>query len=214
MQTPTNYFRVKRAPMALTLVLMLNSLFLNRNMLTHALYYDGSQSYSIYPRLDLQLCPNSTLSFDFTVSTSSSHFSDYYDSNLYDTSNNNKNAKSSSSSLGRLLLYSEQQVQVNTIGNAKKQLTNSYFLVKLVSGNRLVLNDYWTSNDISFELPSDYATAWFRLVYTRRATTAEINLYKFEAQTASVKLTLLFSKQVIHTNFIAEEINLKTSSSR
>ena len=143
----------------------------------NGLYYDGIQSYSIYPRLDLQLCSNSSLSFDFTVSTSS-HFNEYFDGGV---ENKVKN------SFGRLLLYSEQQIQVNSIGNTKK-LINSYFLVKLVNGNRLVLNDYWTVNDISFELPSDYATSWFRLVYTRRSTTAEINLYKFETTKSSRQL--------------------------
>jgi hypothetical protein len=193
------------------------ALLLLFNLLFHAnaLYYDGLQSYSIYPRLDLQLCSNSTLSFDFTVSTSS-HFNEYFDSSLNIGGGNSLNIKNTQN--GRLLLYSEQQVQVNSLGTNSKKLINSYFLVKLVNGNRLVLNDYWTVNDISFELPSDYATSWFRLVYTRRSTTAEINLYKFETakssqnEITSVKLILIFSKQVIHTNFIAEEINLKTSS--
>ena len=185
----------------LALCLVLNTFFI----CTRGLYYDGSNSYSIYPRLDLQLCSNSSLSFDFTVSTATHSMG--YNNNFTSSSNiiNNNNP------YGRLLIYSEQQLQVNSIGNTKK-LVNSYFLVKLVSGNRLIVNDYWTANDITFQLPNDYMTSWFRFVYTRKLTTAEINLYKFETtksgadQISSVKLVLIFSKQVIHTNFIFDEL--------
>ena len=184
------------------------------------LYYDGLQSYSIYPRLDLQLCPNSSLSFDFTVSTSTSNTINAYFSN-FTYLNNQKpvNPSLSASATSRLLIYSEQQIQMSTGLNSKK-LVNSYFLVKLTNGNRLVVNDYWSLNDITFQLPNDYLTSWFRFVYTRRSTIAEISLYKYEItpranvdQIVSLKLQPVFSKQIIHTNFLIDDILSYTGQS-
>lgn len=190
------------------------------NLFTHinTLYYDGIQSYSIYPRLDLQLCPNSSLSFDFTVSSSSSSNYGYY-SNFTNYNSNNNPTTTTTNSNSRLLIYSEQQIQMST-GLSSKKLVNTYFLVKLVNGNRLIVNDYWSLNDITFQLPNDYLTSWFRFVYTRRSTIAEISLYKYEIsprtsvdQIVSLKLQPVFSKQIIHTNFLYDDILSVTGSS-
>jgi hypothetical protein len=182
----------------------------------NALYYDGINSYSIYPRLDLQLCANSSLSFDFTVSTSQSNYFNINNSNFVLNGNNNNNNlnSNSNSKYGRLLIYAEQQIQINSVGASKKVLS-SFFLIKLVNGNRFVINDFWNINEISFQLPSDFTTSWFRFVYTRRHQTVDINVYKFEPNTqpsASYKLVPVFSKSLTHSNMVVDDSGLKSSS--
>lgn len=181
--------------------------------LSYALYYDGLNSYSIYPRLDLQICANSSLSFDFTVSTTSSS-NQFYSSNLTQTKNQNLNLNNQNTA--RVLLYSEQQIQITTNAMTKSnKLINSYFLIKLIHPNRLIINDYWSINEIQIQLPSDYATSWFKFVYTRRSNTIDINLYKYETsgvqvsatnRIPSIKLVPVFSKQVIHNNFYLDDL--------
>ena len=182
-----------------------------------SLHYDGYGSYSIYPRLDLHLCSNSSIGFDFTISTA--------------TSNSYNNG--SSSPFGRLLVYAEQQVPINFASSygsssSSRKLVNSYFLVKLTSGNRLVINDYWNVNDVSIQLPTDYLTSWFRFSYTRRLNSIELNLFRFEYNTKSIvgrasfdyqdqpsipKLVSVYSKFFTHANFLVEELTSSSSSS-
>ena len=69
---------------------------------THALYYDGLDSYSIYPRLDLHLCRNSSLSFDFSLSTSL---------NKYLRPGSKDDRPQPAKSRAQLLIYAEQQMQ-------------------------------------------------------------------------------------------------------
>ncbi|CAF0717725.1 unnamed protein product [Brachionus calyciflorus] len=166
----------------------------------NALYYDGQSTYSIYPRLDLQICANSSLSFDFTLSISQ-----------FKNSTFNKNP-SIAQNTARILLYSEQQIQISTLGSTSKKLINSYFLIKYVQPNRLIVNDYWNINDVQIQLPNDYATSWFRFVYTRRSNSVDINLFKFESTSSSannripsIRLSQIFSKQIIHSNFVLDE---------
>lgn len=182
----------------------------SNNGAINALYYDGLSTYSIYPRLDLQICSNSSLSFDFTVSTS-------LNNQLYSNNTANKFQQStltSNQNAARVLLYSEQQIQISTVSNTKK-LINSYFLIKLIQPNRLIINDYWNINEIQIQLPNDYSTSWFRFVYTRRSNTVDINLFKFETSVTSssttnripsIKLAPVFSKQVVHSNFVLDEL--------
>jgi hypothetical protein len=189
---------------------------------SNALYYDGISSYSIYPRLDVQLCANSSFSFDFALSSS----------------NNNdilmgKMGPSSSSSMSgsRLLIYSEQQIEITTNPSmGTKKLINSYFLIKLVNGDRLVVNDYWNVNEINIQLPNDFATSWFRFVYTRRLNLVDVNLFKFDTTTStssssasastsqakfggmmggemSAKLVPVFSKQITHSNYVMDSFS-------
>jgi hypothetical protein len=153
------------------------------------LYYDGKESYSIYPRLDLHLCTNSSLTFDFTVSTNST--------NGYGALNHIDDTKD------RLLVYAEQQVKLGSNHN----LANTYFLIRLINGNQLYLTDFWSINDIVINLPSDYLTAWFRFTYVRTETFVDITLYKFEITdglTAFPRLVNVFSKQIVHSNYIHE----------
>lgn len=165
-----------------------------------SLYYDGSESYSIYPRLDLHLCANSSLSFDFTVSLSSSSSS--------------KPSSVPLSSQNRLLIYAEQQIELDGhIKSTSRNLVNSYFLVRLVGGNRLVINDFWSSSsDIVVQLPGDYATAWFKFVYTRLASLVDISVFKYEvaadrsSTAAAVRLVPLFNKQLVHSNYMPHHL--------
>lgn len=195
--------------------------------LSHQLYYDGITSYSIYPRLDVQLCANSSFSFDFALSTSSlasdmpSPLLNAKSSKIINNNLNNLNSNS------RLLIYSEQQIEITTNPSmGAKKLVNSYFLVKLVNGDRLVVNDYWNINEINIQLPIDYATSWFRFVYTRRLNLVDVNLYKIEAPSQqpnsapssasssssgfgeiTPKMILVFSKQITHNNYIMDNMS-------
>lgn len=180
---------------------------------SHQLYYDGITSYSIYPRLDVQLCANSSFSFDFALSTSSSA------ADMPPLMQPSKSAKlipsSSSQPNSRLLIYSEQQIEITTNPTmGTKKLINSYFLIKLVNGDRLVVNDYWNVNEINIQLPIDFSTSWFRFVYTRRLNLVDVNLYKFDTAASSQgfgeitpKLVLVFSKQITHNNYIMDTIS-------
>jgi hypothetical protein len=175
---------------------------------TEGLYYDGVDSFSIYPRLDLHLCGNSSLSFDFTISTTSPAAG----SSATSASALNKIYQQS---LGRLLVYAEQQIEISSPNNpTSKKLINSYFLIKLVGGNRLVINDFWSLNEISIPLPADYMTSWFKFVYSRQMRTAEISLFKYESATvgleksaASIKLMPLFTKQIVYSNYVLNDLS-------
>lgn len=213
--------------------------------LSDQLYYDGITSYSIYPRLDVQLCANSSFSFDFALSSSSSasdlpvSSSSHHGGKSSKLINNNNNANSNS----RLLIYSEQQIEITTNPSmGSKKLVNSYFLIKLVNGDRLVVNDYWNINEINIQLPIDYATSWFRFVYTRRLNLVDVNLYKFDNPSSSMmgsssgklptsssssslpgvsssfgettpKMVLVFSKQITHNNYIMDTMSPLLSDS-
>ena len=127
----------------------------------------------------------------------------------------------------RLLIYSEQQIEITTNPTlATKKLINSYFLIKLVNGDRLVVNDYWNVNEINIQLPIDYATSWFRFVYTRRLNLVDVNLYKFDTPQSTPnsalngagkvvpsfgeltsKMVLVFSKQITHNNYIMDSLS-------
>jgi hypothetical protein len=192
----------------LILILILN------NKTVVGLYYDGINSYSIYPRLDLQLCANSSLSFDFTVSTSQTNYFNIKSSN-YQLNNNNSSNNLNANKNGRLIIYSEQQIQINSIGSSKK-IVNSYFLIKLVNGNRLIINDYWNINDISIQLPTDYLTSWFRLIYSRKLQTVDVIIYKFEPNIfpntpSSIKLLNIFSKTFTYNNIVIEEMSMASN---
>lgn len=188
------------------------------------LYYDGISSYSIYPRLDVQLCANSSFSFDFALSTSSASASA---SDLAGSGKSSSAAGTKTILNSRLLIYSEQQIEITTNPSmGTKKLINSYFLIKLVNGDRLVVNDYWNVNEINIQLPIDYATSWFRFIYTRRLNLVDINLYKFDTQSAGVslaggknpplplsaaeitpKMVLVFSKQITHNNYVMDALS-------
>lgn len=194
--------------------------------LSHQLYYDGITSYSIYPRLDVQLCANSSFSFDFALSTSSSA------SDLLPLVGKSKLINNNNNPNSRLLIYSEQQIEITTNPSmGSKKLINSYFLIKLVNGDRLVVNDYWNVNEINIQLPIDYSTSWFRFVYTRRLNLVDVNLFKFDTQSSSMvagaglsagggggagaggsgetspKMVLVFSKQITHNNFMLDTMS-------
>jgi hypothetical protein len=131
----------------------------------------------------------------------------YNNSNLYFNRNNRFKSHSATTASDRLLIYAEQQIQFNS---NSKQIETSYFLVKLSNENNLVVYDYWSSDDIVLELPSDYATSWFRFVYTRRLNSVDINLYKFETSpdqlgVAQIRLVPVTSKQMLHSNFLFED---------
>ena len=176
--------RIVNALVVLLLLLVVSRL--------EALYYDGVSSYSIYPRLDMQLCTNNSLSFDFTISSSSIKYGH----------NNSSSQQSIRPNDPRLLIYAEQQLQYGH---------NAHFMIKLADGDSLIISDYWHGSDIVFKLPADYKTSWFRFVYTRVLATADISVYKFEVSPKAEdkfgwqKLIRLFSKQLVYTNFVRRE---------
>lgn len=153
---------------------------------TNALYYDGQSSYSIYPRLDVHICHNSSFSFDFTISTSL---------NQYALNNHTYHRSTASTKTQRLLVFSEQQIQ-------KGDSSKKNFMIKLVNDNKLAVRDYWSSNDLIINLPPDYKTSWFRFVYTRSSSIADVSLYKFEPRNDKApELTRVYSKQSIYSNY-------------
>jgi hypothetical protein len=169
---------------------------------SNSLYYDGIESYSVYPRLDLHLCANSSLSFDFTISSSSS-------SNSATNGQKPSAAKQQSiSNSGRLLLYSEQQIEISS-----QKVINSYFIIKIVNNNRLIVNDYWSNNEVVIQLPVDYQTSWFKFVYTRQKNLVDMQLFKYESSPHNIILIPLFNKQLIHSSFIEHDLDNFFSSS-
>lgn len=182
-------------PTATTTMKLLLLLALALLATTNALYYDGLDSYSIYPRLDLHICRNNSLSFDFAVSTSL---------NKYQSNNNNKHAQRLLNKNGpQLLIFAEQQIQTGS--------TSRSFSVRLVNENELVVSDYWSPTDVKIKLPADYQTSWFRFIYSRYLNAADISLYKFEPllqgnhdSDEAPKMLLVFSKKLHYSNYIEQ----------
>jgi len=136
----------------------------------------------------LHLCHNSSLSFDFTVSANK--FSSL--------------AKSTQSAGPKLLLFARQQGLQD-------------FSVKLTNENNLQINDFWSTAPVSFKLPADYMTSWFRLVYSRRQNTVDITLFKFEENSEPQddklpELVPIFSKQKTLKNYVSASTSSSTYS--